>query len=389
MNAQYGITEEDFISAELEVVPAGKARDIGFDRSFIASYGHDDRVCAYAELAGIFDAVSPKKTAVCIFADKEEIGSEGVSGMQSQAFEAFMADLCEQQDVALRHCFAKSFCLSADVCAAFDPSFPEVSAKRTEAKLNYGMGICKFTGARGKSGTSDASAELVAYLRRLFAKNELDIAVLGNYLNLAHPDADALHAIQEKYYAHIRFASLLGCGMVGTETGAPNAEYKFCPECRSDEALSTFIKNFKPVVRCAEQYGVTIAIEPVVKHIVYDARRARTVLDEIGSHNLQILLDPVNMLSMDNVDRREEVFAEAIELLGKDVAMIHFKDFLRQDAGGQLAATGAGQGGMGDYRTILRFAKEQKPYVFATLENTTPENAVECLNYLKKQYDEC
>ena len=228
-----------------------------------------------------------------------------------------------------------------------------------------------------------------AYLRRLFAQNGIDIAVLGNYLNLAHPDEDALHAIQEKYYAHIRFASLLGCGMVGTETGAPNAEYKFCPECRSDAALSTFIKNFKPVVRCAEEYGVTIAIEPVVKHIVYDAKRARTVLDEIGSHNLQILLDPVNLLNMENVDAREEVFAEAIELLGKDVAMIHFKDFLRKDAGGQLAATGAGQGGMGDYRTILRFAKQEKPFVFATLENTTPENSVQCRQYLQQQYDEC
>jgi sugar phosphate isomerase/epimerase len=113
------------------------------------------------------------------------------------------------------------------------------------------------------------------------------------------------------------------------------------------------------------------------------------VLDEIGSPNLQILFDPVNLLNMENVDRREEVFAEAIELLGKDIAMIHFKDFLRKDAGGQLAATGAGQGGMEDYRTILRFAKQEKPYIFATLENTTPENAVECLNYLKKQYDEC
>ena len=161
----------------------------------------------------------------------------------------------------------------------------------------------------------------------MFAKNELDIAVLGNYLNLAHPDAAALHAIQEKYYAHIRFASLLGCGMVGTETGAPNAEYKFCPECRSDAALATFITNFKPVVRCAEQYGVTIAIEPVVRHIVYDARRARTVLDEIGSPNLQILLDPVNLLNMENVDQREEVFAETIELLGKDVAMITSRTF--------------------------------------------------------------
>ena len=200
-----------------------------------------------------------------------------------------------------------------------------------------------------------------AYLRRLFAQNGIDIAVLGNYLNLAHPDEDALHAIQEKYYAHIRFASLLGCGMVGTETGAPNAEYKFCPECRSDAALATFIRNFKPVVRCAEQYGVTIAIEPVVK----------------------------NLLNMENVDAREDVFAEAIELLGKDVAMIHFKDFLRKDAGGQLAATGAGQGGMGDYRTILRFAKQEKPWVFATLENTTPENSVQCLQYLQKQYDGC
>ena len=222
-----------------------------------------------------------------------------------------------------------------------------------------------------------------AYLRRLFAQHGIDIAVLGNYLNLAHPDEDALHAIQEKYYAHIRFASLLGCGMVGTETGAPNAEYKFCPECRSDAALATFIRNFKPVVRCAEQYGVTIAIEPVVKHIVYDAKRARTVLDEIGSPNLQILLDPVNLLNMENVDAREDVFAEAIELLGKDVAMIHFKDFLREDAGGQLAATGAGQGGMGDYRTILRFAKQEKPWVFATLENTTPENSVSACNTCK------
>ena len=215
------------------------------------------------------------------------------------------------------------------------------------------------------------------------------MAVLGNYLNLAHPNPDAVKDMQEKYYAHIRFASLLGCGMVGTETGAPNPEYKFCPECRSDKALITFIKNLKPVVRCAEQYGVTVAIEPVARHIVYDAKRARLVLDEIGSHNLQILLDPVNMLSMDNVDRREEVFAEAIELLGKDVAMIHFKDFLRHDADGQLKACGAGQGVMEDYSTILRFAKQEKPFVFATLENTTPENAVACREFLQKQYDNC
>ena len=137
LHDEYGITEEDFLSAELAAVPAFPARDIGFDRSFIASYGHDDRVCAYAELAGIFDAVSPKKTAVCIFADKEEIGSEGVSGMLSQAFEWFMGDMCRTQGVALSDCFANSFCLSADVTAAYDPNFADVYDKRNSAFVNY------------------------------------------------------------------------------------------------------------------------------------------------------------------------------------------------------------------------------------------------------------
>lgn len=172
LNDRYGIVEEDFLSAELTAVPAFEVREIGLDRSLIGGYGHDDRVCAYAELKAILDLEeAPEKTCVCILADKEETGSDGVSGMQSSAFECFMEELCESQNVPLRRCFANSFCLSADVTAAFDPNFPEVSEKRNDAKLNYGMGICKFTGARGKSGTSDASAELVAYLRRLFADN--------------------------------------------------------------------------------------------------------------------------------------------------------------------------------------------------------------------------
>ena len=172
LNDRYGIVEEDFLSAELTAVPAFEVREIGLDRSLIGGYGHDDRVCAYAELKAILDLEeAPEKTCVCILADKEETGSDGVSGMQSSAFECFMEELCESQNVPLRRCFANSLCLSADVTAAFDPNFPEVSEKRNDAKLNYGMGICKFTGARGKSGTSDASAEVVAYLRKLFADN--------------------------------------------------------------------------------------------------------------------------------------------------------------------------------------------------------------------------
>ena len=167
----YGITEEDFLSAELTAVPAFDVCEVGLDRSMIGGYGHDDRVCAYAELKAILDVENPARTCVCILSDKEEVGSDGVSGMQSKAFDTFMEDLCASQGVELRRCYEKSFCISADVTAAFDPLYPEVAEKRSEAKFNYGMGICKFTGARGKSGTSDASAEVVAKLRRLFAEN--------------------------------------------------------------------------------------------------------------------------------------------------------------------------------------------------------------------------
>ena len=171
LNQKYGIVEEDFISAELSAVPAFRAVDIGFDRSLIGAYGHDDRVCGFAALAALFTLGTPARTAVCMLADKEEIGSEGVSGMRSAAFDTFMSDLCDAQRVTLKACYEKSFCLSADVTAAFDPNFADVYEKRNSARVNYGMGLCKYTGARGKSGASDASAELVAYVRRVLDQN--------------------------------------------------------------------------------------------------------------------------------------------------------------------------------------------------------------------------
>ena len=181
LNDEYGITEEDFLSAELCAVPAYDVCEIGFDRSMIGGFGHDDRVCAYAELKALFETVEPEKTCVCILADKEETGSDGVSGMQSAAFDCFMEDLCDIQGVKLRRCYEKSFCISADVNNAYDPLYPEVSDKQNAARINYGLGVCKFTGARGKSGTSDASAEVVGYVRRVFAENNVvwQMAELG------------------------------------------------------------------------------------------------------------------------------------------------------------------------------------------------------------------
>mgnify|MGYP004627478625 FL=1 len=164
---KYGITEVDFASAELEAVPAADAVDIGIDGSMIGSYGHDDRVCGYAALRALLELDAPAKTAVCVLADKEEIGSMGVTGMQSAVFETFLSDLCDSQNVPLKVCFENSFCLSADVTAAYDPNFADVFDKKNAAFLNHGVGLCKYTGARGKSGSSDAGAETVAYVRSL------------------------------------------------------------------------------------------------------------------------------------------------------------------------------------------------------------------------------
>ena len=167
LNEKYGMIEADFHSAELSVVPAGPCREVGLDRSLLGSYGHDDRVCAYAQLEAIFSLENPARTAVCILADKEEIGSMGVSGMKSESFEYFMEILCDAQDAKLTQCFANSFCLSADVSVAFDPNFPETCDPRNTARLNHGVGVCKYTGSRGKSGASDASAEVMHKIRTI------------------------------------------------------------------------------------------------------------------------------------------------------------------------------------------------------------------------------
>ena len=181
LNEKYGLIEEDFLSAELTIVPAGRCREVGFDRSLISAYGHDDRVCAYAELFSLFRIPTPRKTAVCILADKEEIGSVGISGMQSAYFEHFMGGLCDGQGVKLEDCFANSFCLSADVSNAYDPNFAEVSDRRNNSQLNYGVSICKYTGSRGKGGASDASAEAMGHIRTTFDKAGViwQIATLG------------------------------------------------------------------------------------------------------------------------------------------------------------------------------------------------------------------
>lgn len=164
---KYGIIESDFLSAELEAVPAFKSCDIGFDRSMIGSYGHDDRVCAYPAAEAIFNIENPEYTAITVLTDKEEIGSDGNTGLNSSYLKYFVADLANMQGVNYHTVLSNTHCLSADVNAAFDPTFPDVSEKRNASYINKGVVITKYTGSRGKAGTSDASAEYMGKIRSM------------------------------------------------------------------------------------------------------------------------------------------------------------------------------------------------------------------------------
>lgn len=221
------------------------------------------------------------------------------------------------------------------------------------------------------------------YLRKMFAKYDMDIAVLGCYLNLAHPDPEEIKKIQERYFAHLRFASILGCSVVGTETGAPNAEYRYEPACHTEEALETFIKNFTPVVRCAEKFGVIMAIEPVWSHIVYNSKQALKVLKAIDSPNLRIILDPVNLLSVENSEIREQVIGEAIEDLGEYTDVLHMKDFVIE--GDRVVSSAPGTGVM-KYDRILEFARKEKPYIQMTIEDSKPDNAEWSRKFLEEYH---
>ena len=177
LNQKYGIIETDFVSAEIEFVPAMKAKDLGFDRSMVAGYGQDDRICAYTSLEALLDIHAPKRTAICILADKEEVGSMGNTGMETRSFEYFIDKILEKttgNSVGLKDkVFSHSRLLSADVTGAYNPNFSDIYEKNNESYLNHGVSIIKYTGSASKGGASDANAEFVGYIRNLFESNNI------------------------------------------------------------------------------------------------------------------------------------------------------------------------------------------------------------------------
>ena len=173
LNEKYGVVEADFISAEIEFVPAFRAADIGFDRSLIGAFGHDDRVCAYPALEAILDCENPKQTVITVLADKEEVGSMGNTGLNSEFMRYFIADLAQAEGEEPRHVISKSTCISADVTAAYDPHYASAYEAQNSCYINGGLGVSKYTGSRGKGGTSDANAEYVAKIRKIFDDAEV------------------------------------------------------------------------------------------------------------------------------------------------------------------------------------------------------------------------
>ena len=232
---------------------------------------------------------------------------------------------------------------------------------------------------------SAMTSGMALYLKRVFAENKVNVSVLGCYHNLATPDKEALKKTQEIYKAHIRFASLLGCGLVGTETGAVNVEYKYCPENHTDDALKTFIDGLFPVVEYAEKMGVCIGIEPVWNHIMYNPVRTRKVLDAIDSPNLRVILDSINLFNKDNESHGNEIVDEAFELLEPDIDVIHIKDYVVKD---EKIFTGIPVGtGNFDLSHLFKHIKAKKPFINVLLEDSRPDNVFQSREYIKNCYE--
>lgn len=232
---------------------------------------------------------------------------------------------------------------------------------------------------------SAMTSGMAMYLRRIFAENGVNVSVLGCYLNLANPNKEQLRATQQIYKDHIRFAALLGCGVVGTETGAVNEEYRPCPENHTKEALDKFIEGLKPVVEYAEKMGVCVGVEPVYNHIMYNPECTRKVLDAVDSPNLRVIFDPINTFSADNESRGNDIVDEMFALCGREIDVIHLKDYIVKD--GVIVSNPVTLGtGRFDIPHLFKILKKEKPLINILLEDSNPDNVQISRKYVEECY---
>lgn len=245
-------------------------------------------------------------------------------------------------------------------------------------QLAPGKAISDFDTRPGRLNTGIAN-----YIRDTLYSKNLNIAVLGCYINPVHPDNDERRRQLERFKEHIRYARDFGCSVVGTETGSLNADFSFNPDNHSEEAFLMLEKSIKELVREAERFGVIVAIEGVTKYVLNNPERIKRMIDDIGSNNLQVILDPVNLLSADNYQEQDEIIKKSFEFLGDRIIALHAKDFVLEE--GKLISIQAGQGSL-NYKLVFSLLKEYKPSCYILMENIRPDKVDEGVKYLKEIY---
>jgi len=225
---------------------------------------------------------------------------------------------------------------------------------------------------------------MAKHIRDIFSKHNVNISILGCYINLAHPEDRELNELLDSFKEYIRFARDFGCSIIGTETGALNKEYVYGPENNTEEAFQRTLNSIKILVEEAEKFGVIVGIEGVAKHVINTPERMKRVLDNIKSNNLQVIFDPVNLINEENYEKQDEIVKKSFELFGDRIVAIHAKDYVYEDSEIKLASIGKGQF---NYPLLLSLLKERKPYIDVLLENSTKDDIDYSINYLTETYN--
>ncbi len=233
--------------------------------------------------------------------------------------------------------------------------------------------------------TAALTPGMALYMKKVFSKNQVDVAVLGCYQNLTTPDLGQWDSIRKDYEAHLRFASFLGCGMVGTETGAVNAAYAYEEANRSKEALDRLVERLKPLAETAEKMGVILGIEPVCRHIMWNIERTRAVLDRVSSPNLRVIYDPVNLLDISNYEKQDEIMKEAFLVIGSEIDVIHIKDFIVKEGSLITSPLALGDGYM-NFQLLFQLIKSKKPCIHMLIEDSFPDNIQKTKAYVENIY---
>lgn len=259
-------------------------------------------------------------------------------------------------------------------------NFGEIMKKKNLKSVQFVMKkiITEFEVTKGSM-----TPGMAEYIKRTLDKHDVNISILGCYINLANPDDNELNELLDTFKEHIRFAKYLGCSIVGTETGALNREYVYTEKNNTEEAFERSLNSIKILVKEAEKFGVIVAIEGVTKHVMNTPERLKRALDNVDSNNLQVIFDPINFIDESNYDKQDDIIRKSFDLFGDKIVIIHAKDFIYEDGKVKQVSIGKGQF---NYPLLLSLIKQKKPYIDIILEDTVPEDLDSSIKYIEEIY---